>query len=74
MDSQDNQMQNSPPLSKVDKEAEKGPALPFEQHATGLPAWELAAVRVSQNWAVGREVTEAEFQDALEAVRSEVIS
>jgi hypothetical protein len=74
MDSQDNQLQSLPPPSKVEKAEEKAITLPFEQHAADLPAWELAAVRASQNWAAGREVTEAQFQDALEDVRSEVIS
>lgn len=48
--------------------------LPFEQHAAGLAAWELAAVKAGQNWPAGREVTLAEFQAALAAVHGEVIS
>jgi hypothetical protein len=34
------------------------------------PAWLLAAARVHENWPVGRELTEAEFDTALKRVAS----
>ena len=46
---------------------------PFEQHAVSLQPWELAALKVSAGWAAGREVSESDFQTAVDAMRGEVI-
>jgi hypothetical protein len=36
----------------------------------GTPAWLVAAARVHENWPMGRELTEAEFEAALKRVSS----
>lgn len=45
--------------------------LPIEQHAEQLavPAWLFAAARAHHNWPQGRELTEAEFQAALDKTK-----
>ena len=39
----------------------------------GTPAWLLAAARVKAGWALGQEVTEREYDRAVEAALKEVI-
>jgi len=48
---------------------------PHEEWAAqkGTPAWLLAAARVKAGWALGQEVTEMEFDRAVEAALKEVI-
>lgn len=52
--------------------AEAG-ATAWEQQASGLAAWELASLRVSQGWVIGQPVAPADFAAALESVRTEVV-
>ncbi len=42
---------------------------PFEQWAEAkkTPAWKLAAAKAHENWPLGREVTEAAFDQAVRA-------
>jgi hypothetical protein len=48
---------------------------PHEEWAAqkGTPAWLLAAIRVKAGWALGQEVTEREYDQAVEAALKEVI-
>lgn len=46
---------------------------PFEDYFVGLPAWKVAALKASTRWPQGREVTQEEFEQALEAATGEVI-
>jgi hypothetical protein len=48
---------------------------PFETWATEKqPApWQAAAARTMRGWVIGREVTEAEFDDAIKAAGSIVL-
>ncbi len=63
------------------KEKEKGAQAqeetrrPHEEWAArrGTPAWLLAAARAKAGWALGREVTEEEYDRAVEAALKEVI-
>ena len=57
---------------KRDAGAEAG-ATAWEQQASGLAAWELASLRVSQGWVIGQPVAPADFAAALESVRTEVV-
>jgi uncharacterized membrane protein AbrB (regulator of aidB expression) len=45
------------------------PRQPFEKWAEAKKpaAWLVAAARAMRGWAIGREVTEAEFDDAIHA-------
>lgn len=50
------------------------PALhPYETFLDGLPAWQVAALKAHTNWPAGRAVTRAQFDDALKAMKGEVI-
>ncbi|MCD0156014.1 hypothetical protein [Deinococcus sp. 6GRE01] len=49
------------------------PRVPCETLLAALPAWEAAAVRAHANWPAGREVTQAEFEEAHSAALKEVI-
>jgi hypothetical protein len=48
---------------------------PHEEWAAekGTPAWLLAAARAKAGWALGQEVTEREYDRAVEAALKEVI-
>jgi len=48
---------------------------PHEEWAAqkGSPPWLLAAARVKAGWALGQEVTEREYDRAVEAALKEVI-
>lgn len=48
---------------------------PHEEWAAekGTPAWLLAAARAKAEWALGQEVTEREYDRAMEAALKEVI-
>jgi hypothetical protein len=48
---------------------------PHEEWAAqkGTPAWLLAATRVKAGWALGQEVTEKEYDQAVDAALKEVI-
>jgi hypothetical protein len=48
---------------------------PHEEWAAqkGTPAWLLAATRAKVGWALGQEVTEGEYDRAVEAALKEVI-
>jgi len=48
---------------------------PHEEWAAekGTPAWLLAAARAKAGWALGQEVTEKEYDRAVEAALKEVI-
>lgn len=53
---------------------EQSGRVPFETLLTGLPAWKVAALKAFTRWPEGREVTQQEFDDALEGATGEVIS
>ncbi|OIQ51030.1 hypothetical protein BerOc1_02975 [Pseudodesulfovibrio hydrargyri] len=57
-------------MSKNKTEAR--PMFPVEDLArnAGVPAWELAALRVGMNWAEGKQVAESDFADALNRLRT----
>jgi hypothetical protein len=48
---------------------------PYEEWAAekGTPTWLLAAARAKAGWALGQEVTEKEYDRAVEAALKEVI-
>lgn len=56
-------------MSKTKTEA---PLFPVETLAekAGIPAWELAALRVGAKWAEGKQVTQAEFDGAICRLRT----
>jgi hypothetical protein len=51
---------------------EAPPKFPVETLAeeAGIPAWELAALRVGMKWADGKQVAQTEFDDALNRLRT----
>jgi len=51
---------------------EAPPMFPVEELAkdAGIPAWELAALRVGMNWAQGKQVSRTEFDHALNRLRT----
>jgi hypothetical protein len=57
--------------TQVQEEARR----PHEEWAVqkGTPAWLLAAARAKTKWALGQEVTEREYDRAVEAALKEVI-
>ena len=59
----------------VEVGAHEEPRRPYEEWAAqkGTPSWLLAAARVKAGWALGQEVTEREYDQAVNAATKEVI-
>jgi hypothetical protein len=51
----------------MDENTAPAPRLPFEQWAAKKKtvAWLLAAAKALESWPIGREITEAQFDDAV---------
>lgn len=57
----------------MSKNKTEGPPMyPVETLAkgAGVPAWELAALRVGMNWAEGKQVAKTDFANALNRLRT----
>tara|TARA_B100000683_G_scaffold234582_1_gene237854 strand:- start:1121 stop:1318 length:198 start_codon:yes stop_codon:yes gene_type:complete len=56
----------------MSKNKTKAPLYPVEDLASkqGVPAWELAALRQGMNWADGKQVTQGDFDTALNRLRT----
>jgi phosphoketolase len=53
------------------KKADKKETLhPVETLAADLPVWELAALRQATGWTEGKQITGADFEDALTKLRA----
>ncbi|NDV18267.1 hypothetical protein GO013_02405 [Pseudodesulfovibrio sp. JC047] len=56
----------------MSKNTIKAPLMPVETLAdtAKLPSWELAALRQATDWADGKQVTQSEFDTALNRLRT----
>ncbi len=64
-----------PKEKETQTQAQEQARRPHEEWAAekGTPPWLLAAARVKAGWALGQEVTEKDYDRAVEAALKEVI-